>query len=445
MTAANEARWQARLLRERQARKEAERLLEAKSLELYRANGELRRAADVLEQQVRERTAELLEALQQAEAATRAKSDFLAMMSHEIRTPLNAMLGMAELLSLSTLDDDQAEDLATLRSSGESLLSLINDLLDYSKIEAGRLELDDVPFDLRAELRDTIALYRPLATQRQLQLDLILADDLPAQVQGDSARLRQILSNLLSNALKFTHSGGIEVRAALLVAAGSGQRLRLEVRDTGIGIPMRHIPRLFRAFTQVDASINRRYGGTGLGLAICGRLAEAMGGHISVTSEEGLGSCFVLELPLKGVAPSLPPAAEVADTGLHPVVGMERLVVLVVDDHVVNLKLALAMLARLGVTADAVTDGSQALQAVQERAYDLVLMDVQMPVLDGLQAARAMRALPLARQPKIVALTAAAFESDRRNCLDAGMDDFLAKPLRLSTLRSLLRQLLPPF
>ena len=438
MTADADQRWTQRLARERAARKEAERLLEAKSLDLYRANRDLQAAASRLESQVRARTAELEQALSRAESATRAKSEFLATMSHEIRTPLNAMLGMAELLSLSPLDEEQRDDLATLRSSGDALLILINDLLDYSKIEAGRLELEDAPFDLRADLLQTLALYRPVAEQKGLSLIVRLPPELPTQVRGDSSRLRQVLGNLVSNALKFTAEGEVMVQARTRSLGAEALELALDVTDTGIGIPDNQVQRLFKAFSQVDASINRKYGGTGLGLAISSKIAEAMGGGITLSSRPGAGSRFTVTVRLNHVnEPDMQADPAHETTGSHTM-PFSVLSVLVVDDHDMNLKLVLAMLSRMGIKADAVTDGAQAVQRVAAHGYDLVLLDVQMPVMDGLQAARDMRALPVPRQPRIVALTAAAYESDRLNCMAAGMDDFLAKPLRMATLRQVL-------
>jgi signal transduction histidine kinase/ActR/RegA family two-component response regulator len=427
---ADEERWGRRVERERAARKEAERLLEHKSLELYEANQALHALAAGLERQVAERTDELAGALRRAEEATRAKSEFLALMSHEIRTPMNGILGMAQLLELSTLDAEQRSWVEAVRASGDTLLVLINDILDFSKIEAGRMELELRPFDLRHELGSLVELYRPMVEAKSLRLDVSVGE-LPPAVVGDSARLRQIIGNLLSNAIKFTHRGSIGLVVTTSGETGGALRLDIHVRDTGIGIPAERLHRLFKVFGQGDASTTRLYGGTGLGLVICERLAAAMGGSIRVESALGVGTTFHVHVSLHHAASArIEPVAFAALP-----VEVARLRVLVVDDNAVNRTLARALLSKLGVEADLVATGREAVVAAHMGEYQVIFMDMQMPELDGLEATRVIRGLELSRQPYIVALTANAFEADRELCLAAGMDDFLAKPFRLDDLR----------
>jgi two-component system, sensor histidine kinase len=432
------ARLERALARERLARKEAEALLEEKSQALYHANQRLKQLAHGLEQQVSERTAELQQALERAEASTRSKSEFLAMMSHEIRTPMNGILGMTQLLDLTRLTDEQRSYLNTVRSSGDALLVLINDILDFSKIEAGKLDLENRSFHLERALATTLALYTPLAEAKQLKLTMARAPDLPGYVSGDRTRLRQIVSNLLSNAIKFTEKGRVHLEARVLERDDRGYRLGIAIRDTGIGIPPDRLDRLFQAFSQVDASTTRRYGGTGLGLAISYRLCEAMGGAIRVESRPGEGSTFRFHVRVGhgSAAPDTVPGVlapmKAKDAGTR---------VLVVDDDHINRTLALVMLGKLGLQAHAVKDGHEAVAEVAQSHYDVVLMDMQMPGMDGVEATQAIRQLPLHTQPCIIALTANAYESDRERCLRAGMDDFLSKPFRLDALRAKLQGL----
>lgn len=432
------ARFERALARERLARKEAERLLEEKSLALYHANQSLQQLATGLERLVSERTAELQTALERAEASTRAKSEFLAMMSHEIRTPMNGILGMTQLLDMTSLTEEQRSYLSTVRSSGDALLVLINDILDFSKIEAGKLDLENKSFQLERALASTVALYKPLADRKQLQLSLKLAPDLPAYVSGDRTRMRQIISNLLSNAIKFTERGNVSLEVRVLDRDEQGVRLGMAVRDSGIGIPPDRLDRLFHAFSQVDASTTRRYGGTGLGLAISSRLCEAMGGDIRVESRDGEGSIFRFHIRL-GLGQAM---QDTVPASLAPMRGADASTrVLVVDDDLINRTLALAMLGKLGLHAHSVKDGHEAVAEVAREHYDIVLMDMQMPGMDGVEATQAIRRLHLAQQPCIIALTANAYESDRERCLDAGMNDFLSKPFRLDALRTKLQAL----
>ncbi|MDP3086209.1 MAG: ATP-binding protein [Rubrivivax sp.] len=375
---------------------------------------------------------ELERARQQAVAASEAKTRFLATMSHEIRTPLNGVLGMNGLLLCTALNPTQQKYAQTMRSSGEALLAIINDILDMSRLEAGAVALEAAPFDPAGLAGEVVALLAPRAAEKGVALELNLAPGLPERLEGDAGRLRQVLLNLVGNALKFTERGVVEVSVRQQPQEDGRTALCVVVRDTGIGIPAAALPTLFDRFTQADSSMSRRFGGSGLGLAICRQLVGLMGGHIEVVSEVGRGSEFRVTLTLAPAPPAaVEPAGEVAG-------GASRaLRVLVAEDNAVNQMLILAMLKQLGHSADVVGDGRQALHQLQAAHYDLVLMDIQMPEMDGEAATRAIRALPgPAGRTPIIAVTANVLPAQRSAYLAAGMNEHLPKPVDLARLRA---------
>lgn len=416
--------------------------------EIAQRTAQLETTNATIEAEVRKRTVELAEARDAALAAARVKSEFLASISHELRTPLNGIVGMTGFLLDGELDREQRERACTVRSCSESLLTLVNDLLDFSKIEAGKIEFERIDHDLQPLVNEVADMLRPYAQPKELEVVTRIAADVPARLHGDPYRLRQVLVNLTSNAVKFTARGTVAIDVRRVRLAGGADGLHFAIADTGIGIPEDRLGRLFEPFSQADASTTRTFGGTGLGLVICKRLVEAMGGSIGVESTPGVGSTFWFTIPLVAAKQPATIATDPPGTGGDAEdrrAALQGLRVLLVEDHVVNQKVAMTMLERLGCHADMVANGLEALQALANVPYDLVLMDCMMPELDGYDATRAIRERE-AREGRprlpILALTANAMPTDRERCLEAGMDDHLAKPLRMHELADAMADLM---
>jgi PAS domain S-box-containing protein len=385
--------------------------------------------------------AELVAERDKAQAAARAKTAFLANMSHEIRTPMNAIIGLTHLMQRDTRDAVGQERLGKIADAAHHLMGIINDVLDLSKIDAGKLELEALDFDLEEMLARSCSMVAGPAHAKGLALQ-VDAQDLPLQVRGDPTRLSQVLVNLLGNAVKFTERGAVTLRGTLLERDAKSLRLRFEVRDTGIGIEPERVGRLFDAFEQSDSSTTRRFGGTGLGLAVTRQLVELMGGTVGVESTPGVGSLFWVTVRVQPAA--TPTARSHADDppqpAPHPRLGAR---VLLAEDNAVNQEVARELLRAAGCEVDVADNGQRAVEMARAGGYDLILMDVQMPELDGIEASRQIRSMSGMSRIPIIAMTANAFAEDRAACLAAGMNDHVAKPVQAATLYDTLARWLP--
>ncbi|MBU4333058.1 MAG: response regulator, partial [Candidatus Omnitrophica bacterium] len=373
----------------------------------------------------------LVQAKMVAEEASSAKSLFLANMSHEVRTPMNTIIGMIDLTLDVEMKDEQRENLVVAKEAADNLLGLLNDILDLSRVEAGKITLEDIEFHMPNVLKSVVKGMSVIAAKKDLKLSVNIDPNVPELIEGDPVRLRQIFINLINNAIKFTHKGTIETEVKLLKVTNGVAELHFAVKDPGIGIPKDRQDQVFEIFTQAESSTARRFGGTGLGLAISKRLAEMMNGTIWVESEEGKGSNFQFTGLFKVIQQKATPDDSEARASAGSEVSLQNVTILVAEDNVVNQKIVVRMLEKQGCIVEAVVNGQEVIDAIEKKKYDVILMDMQMPVLDGLEATKLIRKNEehTGNHIPIIALTARAMQDDKKRCLDAGMDGYVSKPI----------------